>query len=173
MKPTAPFLFRFPVHRLIGDADRGFRRQHSGQRSSAHAAEPGLVLAALLLIEPYRNSGMFSPERAARRFFERRTRVTMRASDQQTRRAPRPWGKMEESDMHQANAVASLNSPGSAPRRGHPSPRGSIPDSRVLPERHKAAIHGHFTSVLTRNSATRIHEDPFLLTADHNMLHAS
>jgi hypothetical protein len=62
--------------------------------------------------------------------------------------------------MHQANAVASLKSPGSAPRRGHRSPRGSIPDSRALQERHKAAIHGHFTLVLARNSPTRLHEDP-------------
>jgi hypothetical protein len=92
-------------------------------------------------------------------FFERRTRVTMRAFGSPSTRAPCPWSETQESDMHQANAVASLKSPGSAPRRGHPSPR----NPRALLERHKPAIHGHFTLALTRNSPTRLHEDPFFL----------
>jgi hypothetical protein len=37
---------RRPIHSLVGDADGGLRRQHSGERSAPHSGKPCLALAA-------------------------------------------------------------------------------------------------------------------------------
>ncbi len=117
-------------------------------------------LTKLAIVPP----GMVPSARPAGRFFERRTRVMMRAcgspnTPRTSSMGRKPGNRYASSRRRRFVEVTRIRppTPPSTARRNHPRFATEI---RAPVEAQKAAIHGHFTPVLARSPPTRLHEDP-------------